>query len=286
MTVADAIPDLWRSKEDTVRLYQLFLCRLLMNDRHERVIAACRQIQRYAARGPGAAEALFSFPIEIDALCALKDYDAAWRRLRRQEEIAFGRRLDLRSRKWSKSDRLLLAYSYAPLLYFRGRYRLGCQLLETSLAFSLSGKKSADFDILFHVYNDEVEPSHYCRVTLSHFYARLDKDLRRWRHWRPFVNGFRPRLFRLADIRREELMADPAMLKPFLTKLTAEERRRTPSGIGSGPSDLTDSPAKVRKRQVALNRKLKDFRKRIKPVQEESNRKLRELFPELRQLPR
>src|SRR5580704_5444541 len=107
-----------------------------------------------------------------------------------QEEIAFGQRFDLRSRQWSKADAFELAFSYAPLTYFLGRYRQGAQFLETSLDFWLRGKKVEIFDILSRVYNGEIEPSNRCRVTLSHFYARLGRDLRQWRGWRAFVNGF------------------------------------------------------------------------------------------------
>jgi hypothetical protein len=66
--VPDAIPDLWRANEDAVRLYQLYLCRLQINDMHERIVAACHQIRRYAARGPGPTEGLFTFSIEIESL--------------------------------------------------------------------------------------------------------------------------------------------------------------------------------------------------------------------------
>jgi hypothetical protein len=283
--VVDAIPDFWRANEDAVRLYQLYLCRLQMNDLHERVVAACSRIRRYAARCPGPREGLFTISIEIHSLCELKDYQAAWRRLRLQEEIAFGKRFDLRSRQWSRADGWELAFSYAPLAYFLGRYRQGCRFLETSLAFWFDGKKAPSFDILFHVYNGESEPSNRCRVTLSHFYSRLGRDLRQWRHWEAFVNGFHPRLFRLSGVPREELMADPGRLAAFFDKLMDVRDRRTTSGVSWGQSDLIDSAAKVRKRQDATQRKRDEFRERIRPVEDRTNRKLQKLFPELRGLP-
>lgn len=55
---------------------------------------------------------------------------------------------------------------------------------------------------------------------------------------------------------------------------------RTTSGVGGTQSDLTDSAAKVRNRQETRQQKLDEFRERIKPVQERTNRKLQELFPE------
>lgn len=276
-----AIPDLWRAKEDAARLYQLYLCHLRMNHEDERVVAACPQIRRYAARGPGLAEGLFTFSFEIDSLCDLKDYRAAWRRLRLREEIIFGERFDLRSRKWSRADGHELEFWYAPMMFFLGRIGQGCELLETSLGFWFVDEKVRSFDILFRVFNGDEEPTDRCRVTLSHFYGRLGKDLRQWRHWEAFVNGFHPRLFRLSGVRSDELMADPARLGPFFDKLMELRAERTTSGFGGSQSDLVESAAKVKKRQDATQQKLDEFHERIKPTQDRMNSKLQELFPEL-----
>ena len=119
--MTEAILDLWRANEDASRLYQLYLCRLQMNGSDERVVAVCPQIRRYAARGPGPAEGLFAFAFEIDSLCSLKDYQTAWRRVRRWEEIVHGQRLDLRGHYWSVEDARALEIYYAPLLYFLGQ---------------------------------------------------------------------------------------------------------------------------------------------------------------------
>jgi hypothetical protein len=256
-----------------------------MNHRYERVVAACPQIRRYAARGPGPTEGLFTFFFEIDSLCDLKNYQTAWRRLRLREKIVFGKRLDLRSREWSSTDGCELAWSYAPLLFFLGRCSRGRELLETSLGFSFVGRNARSFDILFHVYNGDDEPSHRCRVTLSHFYRRLGRDLRQWRHWETFINGFHPRLFRLSGVRRDELIADPGRLGEFFDKLMKVRDERTTSGVGGSQSDLIDSAAKVKQRQDATQQKLNEFDERIKPVQDRTNSKLRDLFPELQGLP-
>ena len=117
-SMAHHIPDLWRTNDDARRLYSLYLCRLEMNDRHDRVISACRQIRRYAHRGPGAMEGLFTFYFEIDSLCTLRQYATAWQQLRRQEEIVFGKRIDLISHVWSPQDTPQLLWSYVPLLFF------------------------------------------------------------------------------------------------------------------------------------------------------------------------
>jgi hypothetical protein len=279
----DRIPDLWAANEDAVRLYQFYISILQMNDRHERATAACRQIRRYAARGPGLAAGLFTISMEIEAWCAVGDYETAWRRLRLQEEIVYGKRIDLRRRRWRGADGFELQFSYAPLLYFRGRYRRGCQLLEKSLDFCFDGTKMRSFDILNRVYNGELEPTLRARVTLAHFYGRLGENLRQWRHWTAFVDGFHPRLFRLSGVSRKELQADSRQLAPFFEKLMEEQGRRITSGIGGSQSDLIESSAKVRKRQADTNRKLNAFKKRIGPVRKEIDRKLQQYFPELRE---
>ena len=286
VAVTAMIPDLWRADEDAARLYQHYLSRLQMNRLHERVASACTRIRRYAARGPGPAEGLFTFSFEIDSLCDLGDYQAAWRRLRLREEVAFGDRFDLRSWEWSSSDGYELAALLRPTSILPGTVSPRLRLLETALGFWFLRRNTRSFDILFHIYNGDEEPRNRCRVTLSHFYGRLGKGLRQWRHWDAFVNGFHPRLFRLSGVRRDELLADPERLKAFFDKLMEVRADRTTSGVGRGQSDLTESAAKVRKWHEATRQQLEDFRERIKPVQERINRKLQELFPELQGLPR
>jgi hypothetical protein len=274
-------PNLWLSESDATRLYQLYLCRLQMYGMHPQVIEACQHIRRHAARNPGPTAILFTYSIEIDSLCELKQYEAAWKRLRSQEKTARGERLDLRRHKWSKGDGFELEFSYAPLLYFRGQYRRGCKLLETSLGFWFGEKKVRSFDLLWGVVNGDEEPQHRCRVTLSHFYRRLGKSLNEWQYWDQFVNGLHPRFFPLAGMKRAELLAEPERLQPFVDALTRLRDERTPSGIGGSQSDLVESAAKVRKRQSAMQRKLNAFSERIKPETERTDRRLKQLFPEL-----
>jgi hypothetical protein len=275
------LPNLWRIGEDATRLYEMYLLRMQMQGQHDRVVTASRTIRRYAARGPGANAGLFTFSFEIDALCALQNYRAAWRQLRLREVITFGRRLDLATRKWSKTDEsdALLQFYYAPLLYFLGRYQLGCVLLERALSLWCNNRKVRSFDYMFRVYNGDSEPANRYRVTLSHFYARLGQCLDQWQYWKRFVFGFHPRLFRLSGVDRELLLAHADQLPIFFDSLMEIRERRTTSGIASGQSDLVDSAAKVKKRQQAYQRKLKDSEKRIKPMREYFDRKLRELFP-------
>jgi hypothetical protein len=283
--MAVPIPDLWRLDEDARRLYSLYFAQMLRNRAYERVVAASRQIRRYAARGPGGEAGLFAFYYEIEALFELKAYHGAWRRLRRYEEAALGRRIDLKRREWPDEELAWFEFHHAPVLYFLGRYRLGSALLHASLDQWFTGKKVRSFDLMHRVFNGDPEPADRCRVTLRHFYGRLGKDLREWSHWDLFVNGFHPRLFRLAEIRRDELMADSRRLDPFFERLMAIRHERTKSTRRSvGERDLTDSEAAVRKRQEAFREEGARFEEQYAPRRRLTEAKLKGLFPELRSI--
>jgi hypothetical protein len=286
VAVTPRIPDLWRAKEDAARLYSLYLVRLQMNRLRERVVSACRQIRRYAARGPGGAKGVFTFDFEIDALCKLKDYRTAWRQLRLREEAAFGQRFDLARREWSAVDGWDLAFFHAPLLFFLERYRQGCSLLETALSFHLGGRKRRSYDILFHVYNGGREPENRYGVALWHFYTHLGRELNEWQHWKALVKGFDPRLFQVAGVGRDELLEDSGRLPSFCDRLRAVQAERTISGVTWGLADLVEGPEVVRKRQEATRAQRNEFEERSKPARERIDAKLKELFPELRELPR
>lgn len=280
--MAVAIPDLWQANEDANRLYSLYLYYLQMAGRHDRVVTVCHKIRHFASRGPGPAEGVFTFQIEIDSLCELKDFHKAWRRLRMLEEAVWGRRLNLRNYQWSISDATQLRYLYAPLLFFLGRYRQGCKLLETSLDFMFSGKRQNRFEILFDIYNDDDPPSVLPRVTLSHFYDQLGKDLSQWQHWNAFIGAFHPHLFRLAGVPQHELKHDSQQLPVFFAKLMQVRDERTTSGVTFGQSDLIDAAVTVTKRHKAVQREREDSIQRSSPSQERHRKKLAELFPEIR----
>jgi hypothetical protein len=282
--MAETIPDLWRANEEAQLLYDLYLCHSHINHLHERVIWACRQIRRFAARGPGLKEGLFTFSYEIDALCELREYKTAWRRLRRREEIVFGNPIDLSRHEWTAADAEELKFNHSSLMFFLKRFRQGCSLLETYLNFWFSQRKVESFELLSTIYNGDSEPSNRYRVTLSHFYGRLGKELIEWQHWEAFVNGFHPRLFRLASVGRDELLANSGKLKVFVDKLMQIRAERLTAHVSNGESDLIKSAATVRKQQTAIQQKLDAFQERIKPKQVRTNRKLEELFPELRGL--
>jgi hypothetical protein len=257
-----------------------------MAGRHERIVAACRAIRRYAASGPGVEAGLFTYSHEVLALWELRRYADAWRRARERHAIVFGERLDLRREGWPIEMASLLEYDYAPILYFLGRYRTGCSLLETALDFRFDGTKVRSYDLLFRIDNGDAEPQHLYQVTLKHFYDRLGRELREWRHWGAFVEGFHPRLFRLAGVPREELLADASRLTAFVDRLLEVREERVTSGVGGSQSDLVDSPAKVRRRQEALTERLEQHVERTAPARERIDAKLETRFPELAALRR
>ncbi len=279
------VPNLFGTEQEARRLYQLFLAHLGVHGLHGRVVQACRLIRRHAtARHVDPEQSAFTFAIEIDALCALRKYRAAWRRLRRYELLAFGRRLDLHRHRWKAADSHWLSFYCAPLLFFLGRYRLGCLLMEKALRFGLKyGNRS--YDWWHHVSNTDPWPVHIFGVTLKHFYDRLGRSLGEWRDWRRFIKGLHPRLFRLAGITREELLDEPARLGAMTERLATIVRERTTSGVTRGQRDLIQSAAAVRRWQEETKKKLRRFKVRIRPVQTAINLRLRELFPELGELP-
>ena len=279
--MSNAIPDLWQLKEDASRLYQIYLAQLQGHHQHERVIKACRQIRRFAKRGPGSEAGLFTFHFEIDSLCELKDYKTAWRQLRVNEKLAYGKQINIASQQWTDQDQMQLRYSYAPLLYFLGRYREGCQLLEIWMDSWFAGQTVHSYDLLLDVCNGEPEPSHKCRVTLAHFYTHLNKDLQSWRHWEAFVSGLHPRLFRLTGVHRDDLLSDATHLAMFVNKLVDIRDARVTSGIGGSQSDVIGSSTKVVKRQEELLQRVNDFHERNRSARKKIDQKLRELFPEV-----
>lgn len=272
------IPDLWRAQEDAQRLYSLYLHRLRVHDLKERIIAACRRIRQYALRGPGAKEGLFTFYSEIDALCELKRYNAALRQARLRHLLFKSERLDLKNHHWSAGDGHNLAFTYAPLLFFLGRYQQGCKLLETALDFWLKGGSMVSYDIC-HVLNRDAEPEDRCGVTLSHFYGRLGKDLTEWQHWNAFVDGFPVRLFQLSGVQREELRADSVKLRVFMDRLRGHRIRRTRSG-----RIWIESDERARKRRESRSQKAAEWKNRPRSRRARIEAKLLELFPELQGL--
>jgi hypothetical protein len=269
--MATGISDLWRMGENAEHLYTFYLLTLLKNDRHDRIIEAARQIRLYASRGPGPMAGLFTYTHVFESCCNRGDFRAAWRQHRSQEKLYFGKTRDLKKTKWVSADWYQLLMRKGPLLYFLGRYRIGCRVMEAGLNLIYRGnRKPRSHHLLDYICNRQIEPTHWVCVTLSHYYARLNKPLRSWRHWKRFVSGFHPKLFKTAGITREELLVNDARLREFCERLWIAAHRRANSDASRGETETK----KMRK----------PVRKRMDPNQRELNRQLRKYFPELNEM--
>jgi len=283
MTVVK-VPDLWRANADAERMYQLYLVRLQMNGLHDRVVNASRQIRRYAVRGPGRRAGLFTFSFEVDSLISQRSYSAAWRQVQLRDEIIRGHRIPLERRRWLPKDFWELAYTYAPLMYFLERYAVGAKLLEIALSFWYRRLKAESYQVLFHVYNGDDEPRVLPRVTLTHFYRRIGKDLKAWELWPVFVRGLAAPLFRIAGIERKALLADSALLATFFGNLMRLRSERVTSGVARGQADLIEDPAKVKRWQDATRASRERFDN--DPARDRTRAALYRHFPELESLAR
>jgi len=281
---AAQIPDLWQENADAERMYQLFLVRLQMNGRHDRAIDACRQIRRYASRGPGRRTGLFTFSFEVDSLVSQRRFSDAWRQVQLRDEIIRGHRVPLERRRWSPRDFWELTCTYAPLMYFLERYAVGARLLETALSFWYRRPRAQSYQMLFHLYNGDDEPRVLPRVTLTHFYQHMGKDLKAWSLWPVFVRGLAAPLFRVAGVDRKALLADPALLATFFGNLMRLRSERVTSGVTRGQADLIEDPAKVKRWQDATRASGERFSN--DPARNRTKATLYRHFPELEALAR
>ena len=234
------LPNLFRDRtaaKTAEWYYNLFLARLHQAHRAARIVQVCRTLRRFAKDAGKPKSGLFTYQWEMHACEDAGDVNRMWRALRAWDRAAVGRAIDLARYPWKTSDTHRLLFYYAPLLYLRGRYRLGCQLLETALRLQ-SRRKGWSFELLWHVYKPLERPSAIYDVTLHHFYLALGRDLRDWPFWKAFVDGFHPKLFRLSGVSRDSLRSDPALLKPLFEWITAERRRRLFTHTTMGEVDL------------------------------------------------
>jgi hypothetical protein len=280
-----AIPNLIVGDPDQARakwFYRQFLTALLHAGQTERVVEVCRAIRRFAKQAGKPELGHWTFDDEDYAYGKLGDFRAQWRLLRERERTFCGKTLDLKKHRWKREEAFFLMYYYAPLLFLRSQYVLGLDLLEKGLRFCANFKS---YDLLGHIYNDIKTPRHRHEVTLSHFYRILGRDLRDWRYWSKFIDGFHSKLFRLSGIPREDIRNDPSLLKPFSDWMCSELHRRTFTGVSSGEADLIDSVAAVKKRQDALAAKLSRF-EATPPTEAQIDQALRRVFPELEMIDR
>jgi hypothetical protein len=277
-----SVPNLFRTlgkRSQIQQYYGVYLIQLLRANRTHRVIEACRCIRRYADNDSQPKAALFTFQYEIDAYERSKvNVSAMWRVLRSWDRMALGKRIDLAKHRWKPEDAHRLLFFYAPLLYLRGHYRLGCELLEKAIKMH-ARRKGWGFDLLWHIYKPVLRPATTYDVTLTHFYSALKRDLRRWQLWDDFIDDLPVKLFRLSGVNRNSLRNDPQFLKPFFEWICAERERRLFTHTTSGVTDLLDSPAKVKQRQMATAKQVE--RQANDPQRKTLEERIMKTFPEL-----
>jgi hypothetical protein len=226
--------------------------------------------------------AAFTFFWEMEAHGHKHDFEAMWRTLRAWEEVGSGERLKIRTHRWTHKEHHQLIFRYVPLLYLRGRYRLGCRLMETALEMA-SHRKGWSFEWLWHVYKPLSKPTSTYDVTLFNFYSALGRDLSEWELWGKFLDGFDPSLFRNSGVAKEAMLRNPRLIKRFFEWITAERRKRLFTGTTDGERDLIESPSKVQRRQATRSQELRRVAEH--PGLDHFEQRLCELFPELAELP-
>jgi len=223
------LPNLFRSDpKNAARYYQIFLAKLLIQDRHEDVIDICRKIRRLAPPEYNKRNLSAYFLMEVASLAELKRYGIAWRQLRRAERVRWGRQLDLWTHRWRLEDTPLVTMHYVPLLYHRREYKLGRQLCERALAMVLRRGDVAEA-LPFIAGPQGGVPDSMFGVTLLHFYEALGEDIRLWNGWNKFIDGLPRRHFDGTEITAAHLKQDSTRLRDFIGKLiqkqNAENRR-------------------------------------------------------------
>jgi hypothetical protein len=258
----------------------MFLIRLSAAGQSNRMLAACRDIRRMARQAAKPNVAAFTYHWEMEAHGQKHNFEAMWRTLKAGEKANTGETFNIRTHQWIPKEHHQLIFQYVPLMYLRGRYQLGCKLMETALKMT-SHRKNWSFECLWHVYKPLSKPSSIYDVTLAHFYAALGRDLSEWALWGKFLDGFDPKLFRSSGVTKEALRQNSRLMKPFFEWITTERRKRLFSGTAYGERDLVESPSKVRSRQTARKQQLL----KLDAVLDIFEQKLLQLFPELAELP-
>jgi hypothetical protein len=277
-----SVPNLFRTFDNGHKIeqyYSVYLGQLLCANERSRVLEVCGCIRRFAKHHGRPEAGLFTFPFEMDAYEQHKVNAAAmWRVLRSWDRMALGKPVDLAKHRWKPEDSHRLLFFYAPLLYLRAHYRLGCNLLEKAIKM-YSRRKGWAFELLWHVYKPMPRPAATYDVTLAHFYRALGRDLRQWELWSAFVDDFPVKLFRLSGVSRNSLRSNPEFLEPFFQWISAERERRLFTHTTMGVIDLLDSPVKVKQRQTATAKQI--AKQASDPRRKELEEMIAATFPEL-----
>lgn len=283
------LPDLWKLKlDDAEILYERYLCQLMINDQNVRTVQACRAIRRYAARGPGSQCGLLTFRYELEALCTMDQLDAALKQARLRDRIKYGKTLNYAKHQWDEADGVegyWLIYTMAPLHYYNQRYQLGCHLLETGLGFWFNHDNPNSYEWLSKIVPLREDWRYLQTASLTMFYRKLGKDLRTWKHWNRFVDGFPARFYRVVGISKSELRDDPKLLRDLMKRIRHichENRSCYVSGCSNGIHDIIDTPQQIKRfhERILLQKQRQRFARGERRAS--NDQRLMELFPELR----
>jgi len=255
------LPDLFATESNAEQLYRLFLAHLQLNEQKIRVIEVCREIRTRFGIVYGNRAISLTFHDELEALCELGRYDEAWELWHEVERLSWGRQLDLDGQDWTAEQIRAIWSQYSPLLYFIGRYREGCRLLEQFLAHNLDA--APHWEIAWNIINDDAEPTQRCRVTLWHFYQKLGFRLQDWKHWNRFVDCIADRQLKTAQTERDALRSNPSLLVPLTLRLQQQQMARRKRPNADDLARLGDPSRNARlMRLIEVFPELNDLRRR------------------------
>ncbi|PYT15110.1 MAG: hypothetical protein DMG59_15035 [Acidobacteria bacterium] len=275
-----SVLNLFRSHAgEAERFYSLYLIRLSANGRSNRVIEACRQIRRHAARAGQPLAADFTIDFEIDALCKRREFSSAWRQLRRFERLVFRRPIDLTARSWPPAQLSWFLDRHPNILYFLGRFKPARRLMDAILEDTFSRPRAGlSFHMLGYIYKPVPRPKSRLDVTLYHIYRELGSSLEDWPLWSSFVKGFHLKVFQVTGISQQQLLRDPSLLRAFCERISRELDERLSAGVSRGERDLIESAAKVLRYQEDVARKKEAIMDSVRRREQQ----VAEIFPDLR----
>jgi hypothetical protein len=261
--MARRLVNLWKLGEpDYARLYGLYLVHLMLQDRYEEMVPACKTIRRYAQAGPGIKEAFFTFNREVEALNVKLRFTEALKVTKLRDLVWYGT---------SDHDKIVrdphdfswMIYTLAPLHYYLGKYECGAWILEAALKICFSYHTKESFYWFRSVAPQRMSKYLPVHVSLSTFYRVLGKDLLTWTEWDRFARGFTARFYQTMGITANQLQQDPSLLKPIVRKLRGLEASGHPCDFEPRrkvihfPSNETEEEKQVRVQN--LNRQLREY---------------------------
>ncbi|MFT3878275.1 MAG: hypothetical protein QM703_01285 [Gemmatales bacterium] len=178
-----------------------------------------------------------------------------------------------------------------PLHYWLGRYELGCHILESALEPWFNNDWQSSYYWFTPITHQprKHKATLFYPVSLAMFYHKLGKDLRDWKQWDAFIDGFPEKFFTVLKIGKKELRNDSNLLPKVISRIGKIQKKNRPyytSGDGGQSiEDIIESPRQIKRRHDKLLKERheseEEKRERAK-VRRKLDQRLVELFPELR----